>query len=84
MANYIAELQAPSHYCNFGDTLELMLRDRIVCGINNTQTQKHLLAEKNLTHAKAKQIALVVESAVQGTLDIQTSSSDTAHKMTEK
>ena len=53
VANYIAELRALSHCCNFGDTLELMLRDRIVCGINDTQTQKCLLAEKNLTYAKA-------------------------------
>ena len=83
VANYIAELQAPSHYCNFGDTLKLMLRDRIVCGINDTQTQKHLLAEKNLTYAKAKEIALALESAVQGTIDIQTPSSDTVHKITE-
>ena len=49
VANYIAELQALSYYCNFGDTLELMLRDRILCGIYYTQTQKRLLAEKNLT-----------------------------------
>ena len=83
VANYIAELRALSHYCNFGDTLKLMLRDRIVCGINDTQTQKHLLAEKNLTYAKAKEIALALESAVQGTIDIQTPSSDTVYKITE-
>ena len=84
VANYIAELQALSHYCNFGDTLELMLRDRIVYGINDTQTQKHLLAEKNLTYVKAKEIALALEPAVPGTMDIQTPSSDTVHKVTEK
>ena len=83
MINYIAELRALSHYCNFGDTLELMLKDRIVCGINDTQIQKCLLAEKNLTYAKAKEIALALESAVQGTMDIQTPSSDTVHKVTE-
>ena len=52
VANYIVELWAPSHYCNFGDSIELMLRDRIVCGINDTQTQNRPLAEKNLTYAK--------------------------------
>ena len=70
MAKYIVELRALSHYCNFGDTVELMLRDRIVCRINDTQTQKCLLTEKNLTYAKAKEIALALESAVQGTIDI--------------
>ena len=64
MANYSAELRALSQYCNFADTLKLMLRYRIVCGINNMQTQKHLLAEKNLTFAKAKEIAFALESAV--------------------
>ena len=59
VANNIAKLRELSQYCNFGDTLELMMRDRIVCGINDTQTQKHLLAEKNLTYAKAKEIALL-------------------------
>ena len=42
------------------------------------------MAEKNLTYVKAKEIALALESAVQGTMDIQTPSSDTVHKITEK
>ena len=84
VANYIAELQALSQYCNFGDTLELMLRDRIVCGINDAQTQKRLLVEKELTYAKAKEIALGLESAVQGTRDIQSSSSDAVHSVSDR
>lgn len=52
-------------YCNSGDTLELILRDRIVCGINDTQTQKCLLSEKNITYTKAEEIALALKSAVQ-------------------
>ena len=83
VANYIAELRALSQYCNFGDMLELMLRDRIVCGINDMQTQKRLLAEKNLTFAKAREIALALESAVQGTRDIQTPSGTTVHKVAD-
>ena len=83
VANYIAELRALSQYCNFGDTLELMLRDRIVCGINDMQTQKRLLAEKNLTFTKAREIALALESAVQGTRDIQTPSGTTVHKVAD-
>ena len=37
------------------------------------QTQQRLLAEKNLTYAKAREITLAQESAVQGTKDIQSS-----------
>ena len=58
VANYIAELQALSQYFNFGDTLKPMLRDRIVYGIYQVQTQKGLLVEKELTFAKAKEIVL--------------------------
>ena len=50
VANYIGELQALSQLCNLGDTLELMLRIRIVCGINDSHIQKHLLIEKELTY----------------------------------
>ena len=55
--------------------------DRIAWGINNTQTHKHLLAEKNLAFGKPKEIALALESAVQDTWYIQTPSIDTVHKV---
>ena len=54
VATYITELRALSQYCNFGETVELMLQDRIVCGINDVLTQKRLLA--NLTYAKARKL----------------------------
>ena len=84
VANYIAELQALFQYCNFGGTLELMFKDRIVCGINDVQTQKRLLVEKDLTFAKAKEIALGLQSAVQGARDIQLPSSGTVNNVVEK
>ena len=33
VSTYIAELRALSEFCNFEDTLSLMIRDRLVCGI---------------------------------------------------
>ena len=84
VANYIAELQALSQNCNFKDTLELMLRDRIVFGINDVQTQKQLLVEKDLSFAKAKEIALGLESAVQSARDIQIPSSGTVQVVEKK
>ena len=41
-----------------------------MCGINDQQTQKKLLAEKTLSFDKAMEIALAVESATQGARDI--------------
>ena len=35
VATYIAELKRLSEDCEFGDFLQEMLRDRIVCGIND-------------------------------------------------
>ena len=61
-----------------------MSRDRIVCGISNVQTQKQLLVEKDLTFAKAKEIVLGLESAVQGARDIQLPSSGTVNTVVEK
>ena len=42
IANYVAEL---SEYCNFGAVLNDMIRDRLVCGVNDAAIQKRLLAE---------------------------------------
>ena len=56
VAAYIAELRALSEYCNYGDTLDSMLHDRLVCGINDVQIQKRLLAEDKSTFKKALDI----------------------------
>ena len=37
---FVSELRSIAKYCNFGDTLETMLRDRIVCGINDAVIQR--------------------------------------------
>ena len=63
VANYVASLQAIAKYCDYGDTLNMMLRDRLVCGINHQVIQRRLLAEKSLTFDKALEISLAVEAA---------------------
>ena len=60
---YVAELRALSEHCNFGETLDLMLRDRLVCGINEPQLQKRLLSEPKLTFQKALELSLAFETA---------------------
>ena len=40
-----------------------MLRDRIACGINDQRIQRRLLAESDLTLAKAMELSLAMESA---------------------
>ena len=36
---YVAELRRLSQYCKYGNSLDSMLRDRLVCGINHDRTQ---------------------------------------------
>ena len=82
----MAELRALSEYCNFGDTLESMLRDRLVCGVNELQIQKCLLAEDRLTFKKALEISLTLEAATKDTKQLQTvvsASSVPVHKVKE-
>ena len=33
MADFVAELRTLAEFCNYGETLNDMLRDRIVCGV---------------------------------------------------
>ena len=63
VSSYVAKLRVLAEFCNFGGSLELMLRDRLVCGIGDETTQRLLLAEAELTFKKALEIATSQESA---------------------
>ena len=63
MSTYVSELRSLAEHCNFGATLDLMLRDRLVCGINDDAIQRRLLAEQNLTFDKALTTAQGLEAA---------------------
>jgi len=63
VATYVAELRTLAEYCNFADTLEKMLRDRLVTGISDDGIQKKLLAEPKLTYKRALEIAQGCEEA---------------------
>jgi len=71
VAAYVAELRKLTEHCNFGETLPEMLRDRLVCGINNKRIQRRLLAERELTLKKAEEIASGEELAAKYVVDIQ-------------
>ena len=48
-----------------------MLRDRIVCRINDDVIQRRLLSEKDLTYKKALEIAQGMESAAQDVKELR-------------
>ncbi|XP_061156017.1 uncharacterized protein K02A2.6-like [Syngnathus typhle] len=68
---YVAELRRLAQDCNYGNTLEQKLRDRIVCGINDDRIQRRLLAEADLTCEKALSIAVAAETATKNAQDLQ-------------
>ena len=49
VAAFVTELRALAKHCNYhADSLDSLLRDRLVCGINDTQMQRRLLSEETL------------------------------------
>ena len=56
---YVAALCGLAEYCNYGDSLKLMLRDRLVCDINYEGIQHWLLSKKNLTYNNAFTLELL-------------------------
>ena len=56
-------LRSLAEFCNLGVSLEEMLRDRMVCGIQNTPKQKRLLAEKTLTLTRPLELSQGLETA---------------------
>ena len=73
VADYVAALRRLAEHCGFNNMLEEMLRDRVVCGINNSAIQKRLLAESDLTLTKAIAVAQAAEIADTGVRELQSS-----------
>ena len=63
IAQYVADLRRLATDCKFGGYLSEALRDTLVCGLKSESTQKRLLAETDLTLAKAVEIAHSMEAA---------------------
>ena len=72
VAEYVAELRNLSEYCDYGDHVFPMLRDRLVCGVNHPSIQKRLLgmAGDDLTFDRAVEIAIGMETAEWDVQDI--------------
>ena len=83
VATYIAELKRLSEDCCFGEFLQEMLRDRIVCGINDPRIQHRLLAEHELTYKSAFELAQSMETADQNTNDLQSVPRNEPHRRQE-
>ena len=72
IADFVASLRHLAENCEFGTSLDDMLRDRRVCGLRDARVQKPLLAEPKLTFAKALELAQATELAEEGARLMQT------------
>ena len=71
VAIYMSELWALAQWCNFGDSLENMLKDRLAIWIDNKAIQHQLLSETTLTFKKALKLAQGLEAAAKNAREIQ-------------
>ncbi|KAI7802842.1 hypothetical protein IRJ41_020318 [Triplophysa rosa] len=76
MTEYVAELRCLAQDCNYGATLNQMLRDRLVCGIDDDRIQRRLLSETNLTFETALKIAVAAETTSKNVLDLKYKTSE--------
>ena len=75
VATYVAELKRLGEHCEFGDKLNEMVRDRLVCGVNDIRIQNRLLQESKLTYDKAFELAQSVKAAAKNDADLLKGSS---------
>ena len=68
---FFAELRKLTEYCEYGESLHYMLRDRLVCGITHEKTQRLLSEGSTQTVEKALDIALSLKLAISQTAVIQ-------------
>ena len=54
----------------FRQFLDDTLRDRLVCGLQSSHIQKHLLTDNKIPYKKALKIALSKETAAKNTLQM--------------
>ena len=71
IAMFLAELRHLTEHCEFGTTLDEMLRDRLVCGVHDIRIQRRLLAEPKLTLKRVLDLALAIEAADKDASEIQ-------------
>ena len=71
---YLAQVRKMAQHFRYGETLEDMLRDRLVCGCGDKCLQYKFLADPELTFEKDVALAKSNETAERGTKDLSSNS----------
>ena len=61
VAEYVAALRHLAIDCEYGESLNEMLHDRLICGVNDPRIQRRLLLEADLDFDKALKMAQAME-----------------------
>jgi len=82
ISTYVSQLRSLAEFYNFGAALDDMLRDSLVCGINDSQIQHRLLSMfgNALSLALGQETAAKNVRALQGAL-IETTGDAAVHKV---
>jgi len=73
VSDYIVVLRKLASTCNFEGFLQRALRDRFVCGLASDNIRKRLLAMKDLTLERAREVAIAEEAAVRNSQTVAAS-----------
>ncbi len=87
IAKFVASLRQLLEHCEFGGTLDAILRDCIVCGIGDARIQRCLLSDPELTFERALTLAQAMELADRDTNNLQlpsTKSPAQVHNLEQK
>lgn len=76
----LVELQSLAEFCNCGASLKAILQDQLVCGIEDSAIQHHLLAEVPLSFDKALKLAKRMETAAQNVKELKVGAALTPSK----
>ena len=74
VSSFVAELRAIAEHCNFGDSLDQMLRDRLICGTSSEHMQRRLLSEADFTFKKALELAQGLKAAAKNAHTLKSTS----------
>jgi len=69
--DFIAAIKALAATCKFANFLDEALRDKFVCGLQDTGIQKKLLTEAGLTFKRATEIAVSMETAAKDSCELR-------------
>ena len=69
--SYATKLRTIAGHCDFGDLKDSLIREKIVIGIRDSETQERLLRESDLSLDKALQICRASEEVKLQTQEIQ-------------